>query len=371
MEILERSEFPRLFESLRNSGYSVIGPKVHDGAIVYDELAADSDLPAGWTDSQEPGKYRLIQRSDRALFGFAVGPHSWKKYLHLFRKLLWRAVQSEDGRFELTQDEKQAPKLAFLGVRACELNAIFLQDKIFLSGLYQDSSYAARRKNIFLIAVHCTSPAATCFCASMKTGPRANSGFDLALTEMLEDGRHYFTVEAGSERGLEILQTLKCRKAEEAEIQRSAEALDSAEKKMTRSISSSTIKETLYRNYEHPRWNEVAKRCLNCGNCTMVCPTCFCTTVEDVTDLSGSQAERWRVWDSCFTTDFSYIHGGPVRGSAKSRYRQWMIHKLAAWFDQFGASGCVGCGRCITWCPAGIDITEEANAIGRGKETEQ
>jgi Fe-S oxidoreductase len=98
----------------------------------------------------------------------------------------------------------------------------------------------------------------------------------------------------------------------------------------------------------------------------MVCPTCFCTTVEDVSDVTGDHAERWRRWDSCFTLGFSYIHGGSIRNSGKARYRQWMTHKLASWIDQFGTSGCVGCGRCITWCPVGIDITEEARAIRDG-----
>jgi ferredoxin len=128
-------------------------------------------------------------------------------------------------------------------------------------------------------------------------------------------------------------------------------------------MESRDVKDLLYRNLEHPRWDEVATRCLSCANCTMVCPTCFCTTVEDVTDLSGEHAERWQRWDSCFTQAFSYVHGGSVRPSTKAKYRQWMTHKLATWLDQFGSSGCVGCGRCITWCPVGIDITEEVRAI--------
>ena len=123
------------------------------------------------------------------------------------------------------------------------------------------------------------------------------------------------------------------------------------------------LKELLYANAESPIWDAVAERCLSCTNCTAVCPTCFCTSVEDVTDLSGDVAGRERVWDSCFNADFSYIHGGTVRGSTRSRYRQWMTHKLGSWIDQFGMSGCVGCGRCITWCPAAIDITEEAAAL--------
>jgi ferredoxin len=132
---------------------------------------------------------------------------------------------------------------------------------------------------------------------------------------------------------------------------------------MGRALDTSDLKGLLYGNLEHPRWDEVSQRCLTCGNCTLVCPTCFCSTVEDVTDLSGTETERTRRWDSCFSLDHSYIHGGSVRDSGRARYRQWMTHKLATWFDQFGSSGCVGCGRCITWCPVGIDITEEVRAI--------
>ena len=123
----------------------------------------------------------------------------------------------------------------------------------------------------------------------------------------------------------------------------------------------------LRRNLEHRAWSRVAERCLGCANCTMVCPTCFCATVEDTTDLSGAIAERRRKWDSCFTCEFSSIHGGSIRRSGAARYRQWMTHKLSSWWQQFETSGCVGCGRCIVWCPVGIDITEEAHAIAAGE----
>jgi len=197
----------------------------------------------------------------------------------------------------------------------------------------------------------------------MHTGPKATFGFDLALTEVLTGERHYFVVEVATERGTEVLQDVPHRDASEEEQQAAEAAVARAAAQMGRTLDTTNIKDLLYRNYEHPRWDEVANRCLTCGNCTMVCPTCFCTTVEDTTDLTGEHAERWRKWDSCFTLDFSYIHGGSVRASPKSRYRQWLTHKLATWIDQFGTSGCVGCGRCITWCPVAIDITEEVRAI--------
>lgn len=132
---------------------------------------------------------------------------------------------------------------------------------------------------------------------------------------------------------------------------------------LTRTLDTDGIRDLLFDNLDHPRWDEVASRCLACTNCTLVCPTCFCSTVEDTTDLTGGVAERWQTWDSCFTMDFSYIHGGSVRKTHRARYRQWLTHKLASWIDQFGTSGCVGCGRCITWCPVGIDLTEEVRAL--------
>jgi sulfhydrogenase subunit beta (sulfur reductase) len=243
------------------------------------------------------------------------------------------------------------------------LHAIAIQDNVLLNGPHVDTYYKARRENSFIVALNCAKACATCFCVSMNTGPKAKSGFDLALTEILEAGRHYFVLEAGTEKGLQVLAELPARPAEAPESTAADLVVQRTAGQMGRSMDTSDIKELLYRNYEHPRWDDVARRCLTCANCTMVCPTCFCTTVEDVTDLSGEHAERWQRWDSCFTTDFSYIHGGSIRPSAKARYRQWMTHKLATWLDQFGTSGCVGCGRCITWCPVAIDITEEVRAI--------
>jgi ferredoxin len=197
----------------------------------------------------------------------------------------------------------------------------------------------------------------------MKTGPKAGAGYDLALTEIIENGRHYFLVETGSEAGAAVLAEVPHRPANADEHSTGEHVVEKTASQMGREMNADGLKELLYRNYQHPRWDDVASRCLTCANCTMVCPTCFCSTVEDTTDLTGEHAERWRKWDSCFTMDFSFIAGGTVRASAKSRYRQWMTHKLATWHDQFGTSGCVGCGRCITWCPVGIDLTEEVRAI--------
>jgi sulfhydrogenase subunit beta (sulfur reductase) len=359
--IVEREDLDSLFQALTSRGYEVVGPTIREGAIAYDRLTSANDLPCGWTDEQEGGKYRLKRRPDEALFGYAVGPHSWKKFYCPSVERLWKAERSSDG-FRIIPEPQDSKKYALLGVRACELHAIAIQDKVFTYGQYVDPGYKIRRANLFIVAVNCGVAGGTCFCASMKTGPKAPSGYDLALTEIL-DNRHRFFVEVGSESGAEVLAEVPTRRATLDDRLTVDGIVNETSRKMGRTMDATGLKELLYRNYEHPQWDDVATRCLTCANCTMVCPTCFCTTVEDVTDLTGEHAERWRTWDSCFTADFSYIHGGSVRATPKSRYRQWMTHKLATWIDQFGQSGCVGCGRCITWCPVGIDITEEVRAI--------
>lgn len=365
--ILPRSDFQQLLAALQTRGYQVIAPTVRDGAIVYDEIQTVAELPVGWTDEQAGGKYRLHRRQDEALFGYVVGPHSWKRFLHPPRERLWQAQRDAEG-FHLLPETDAPPKRAFLGVRSCELHAMAIQDKVFHNDQFTDTSYQARRANVLLIAVNCGQAGGTCFCVSMNTGPKATGGFDLALTEVIEPHQHYFVIEAGTETGAEILQALQPRAATAAEQQKAEAVVAQAAAQMGRTLDTAGIKELLYANLDHPRWDEVANRCLTCANCTMVCPTCFCTTVEDVTDLTGEHAERWRRWDSCFTLDFTYLHGGHVRSSAKARYRQWLTHKLASWHDQFGSSGCVGCGRCITWCPVGIDLTEEVRALRRTQE---
>ncbi len=362
--VISSSALDQLLDAIRRRGFRLVGPVVRDGAICYDDIGSAADLPAGWTDVQDAASYRLARRDDDALFGYNVGPHSWKKYLF-----------TPFARLSPPEPPPDQP-FAFIGVRSCELAAIAIQDRVFLGGQHQDGHYRDRRENAFIVAVNCGEAGGTCFCASMGTGPRAAAGFDLALTELLGDGDHRFLAEAGSDRGAQVLREVAARPAAARDTSAATAATENAVASMGRVMPELDLRELLSGNYDHPRWNDVAARCLSCGNCTMVCPTCFCFSVEDVSGLASEgwpagsggetaagEAERHRSWDSCFTLDHSYLHGGPVRVSGRSRYRQWMTHKLGTWIDQFGTSGCVGCGRCITWCPTGIDITEEVAAI--------
>jgi ferredoxin len=366
--LLSPPQIGLLIEALNRRGYEVIGPTIRDGAILYDRVSSVEDLPKGWTDEQQGGKYKLKRRADDALFGYTVGPHAWKKFLFPASARLWQA-QRTNGHFKIFPEEQKPSKLAFLGVRACELRAIGIQDKVFLQGTFADPGYKSRRADIFVVAVNCAQAGGTCFCDSMGTGPRTASGYDLSLTEVLQDSQHFLLVHVGTKAGAEILKEIPTQAAGEAEIALAEALVEETARHMGRSLQTDGLKELLYRQMENPRWEALAERCLTCANCTMVCPTCFCSTVEDVTDLTGQQAERLRRWDSCFTTDFSYIHGGSLRAMPRSKFRQWMMHKLAYWIDQFGTSGCVGCGRCITWCPVGIDLTEEARAIRESEST--
>ncbi len=363
-QFLPKASLEALIAALRDQGYTVLGPRERDGVIALREVHAAADLAHGMHDEQAPGHYRLTADDDQLYFNYVLGADGPKRYLFPAQQ---RVVQLhvEGQRFVMDAASPAPPKLAFLGVRACELAAIAVQDRVFGADdprtfrCEAELSYCETRRNAFFVAVNCTRPGGTCFCVSMGTGPKAERGYDLALTEL----RAGFVVEIGSERGREVAAQLPLRLPTEAELELADIKLAQARHSMGRTLQTDGLRTTLARNIEHPRWDQVAKRCLSCGNCTMVCPTCFCSTVVDSSALDGGSVTRTRLWESCFTHQFSYAHPGPVRHSIRGRYRQWLRHKLSTWWDQFGSSGCVGCGRCITWCPVGIDITEEACAI--------
>ena len=360
--VLDRAGLGVLLAVLKADGHELVGPAVRDGAIVLGPLDGIEDLPRGVGDEQAPGHYRLRQRGDEALFGYAAPPQSWKRELLVPRTPLVQIRRSAGG-FSAAAAAPPRRKVAFIGARACEIAAIKVQDRVLRDGPHADADYAARRDQVFVLAVHCSSPAGTCFCVSMDTGPRARGGFDLAATELVGGSEHRFVVEVGTEAGAHVLAQVGARAATAHDHAAAAAVTDAAAAHMGRTMPAAGLRDALMANLEHPRWDAVAARCLGCANCTMVCPTCFCTNVEDTTDLSGDVATRERRWDSCFTDEYAYVHGGSVRPTLRARYRQWLTHKLATWHDQFGSSGCVGCGRCIAWCPVGIDITEEVAAI--------
>ncbi len=360
---LPASGLDDLIRCLCGRGWRCLGPQISDGALLLGEIASLGDLPVGVHDHQAPGEYRLTLESGGSRFGCAVGPQALKPLLFAPRECLWEAGRDDSGALTFRPAAAQAPPTAVFGVRACDLAALALQDRHFLDGPHPDPCYRARREALLLVAVNCARAAGTCFCASTGDGPHAEAGYDLLLTE-LEEG---YLVRAGSERGRGLLAELDSQEATDAELEAEAAQQRRATAMQSRSLPAGNLGPALFNALDHPRWDDVAERCLACGNCTSVCPTCFCHSHEEEPGLDGG-ARHLRAWDSCFAPGHAYLSGHQVRPDVRTRYRQWLTHKLGSWHEQYGRSGCVGCGRCITWCPVGIDLTEEARALTAGEE---
>ena len=361
--VIEVEGLDVLVAQLRELGYQTLGPVVRDGAIMLGEVAGADDFPRGWHDVQAPGSYRLERGEGRELFGWAVGPQSPRSVLFPPQAVVWRRKSAGGAEVPVRPPAEQP--VAVVGSRPCELAAVAVLDRVLGERAAGDPAYVDRRAAMFVVAVECGEPSGTCFCVSMGTGPSAEEGYDLALTELagtVAGAAPRYLVRVGSARGDAVLAAVPHRRAGEDDREARRQVLEAARSRMGRTLDTDDLPGLLARNIEHPRWDDVAERCLSCGNCTLVCPTCFCSSFVDTSALDGT-CERTRMWASCFDVAHSFVHGGPVRPTTRSRYRQWMTHKLSTWHDQFGTSGCVGCGRCIAWCPVGIDITAEAAAI--------
>lgn len=356
--LLLAKDLQQLLASLQAAGYRCLGPQLHENAIVYRELESIAQLPLGLQDEQAPGHYRVQKGAAARYFAWANGPQALKPLLFRPQQGLWKVRNKGTMQFESLVPEAQA--VAVIGVRACDLAALALLDQHFLQGSETpDPYYAAQRQELFLVAVNCSHPAATCFCASTGDGPQAENAYDIVLSE-LDAG---FVLKSGSQRGEAVAKQLPLADVT-AEQWREVELQgQQAAARQQRSLPSRNLQQKLFDRWQHPRWEEVAQRCLSCGNCTAVCPSCFCFREIDQSSLDGHSSEHKRQWDSCFTAGHSYLHGMEIRSTIKQRYRQWLTHKLDGWHEQYGRSGCVGCGRCISWCPAQIDITEEVQAL--------
>jgi sulfhydrogenase subunit beta (sulfur reductase) len=359
---LPYKQLQSLLDALQHAGFSCIGPQVRDGAIVYDVLTSADQLPWGMRDYQTPGGYRLENIPERKAFAFANGPQAIKPILFKPQETVWKVIRDSEGKLIFQAHQPSEIPVAIIGARSCDLAAMSIQDKVFIESTHPDPRYKSRREHLFVVAVNCTYSSENCFCVSAGTGPDVSNPFDILMTEVAEG----FVVKTGSDRGQKIITPLNLSRANTPQGKEAIKGVTQAGAMQTKQIpldNKRALRDLLFSNLNHPRWEEVAERCLSCGNCTSVCPTCFCHSEVEKPSLDGTISEHQREWDSCFTTGHSYLNGTIVRKDTQKQYRQWLTHKVGSWFDQFGTSGCVGCGRCTTWCPVGIDITEELAAI--------
>lgn len=355
---LPHTHLQTLLDALHQAGFSCVGPQVRDGTIIYDGLTHADQLPWGIRAHQAPGEYRLEKLEQHQAFSWANGPQAIKPILFKPRETVWRVERNRAGKLEFNPCNATETPVAIIGARACDLAAMIIQDQVFIN----DAPYQSRRQSLFVVAVNCTYSSNNCFCVSAGTGPNITQPFDILMTE-LNDG---FVIKSGSERGQRLLASLNLQTASKPQCTQAIQDVEHAAQMQTKRMpldNKRELRDLLFANLNHPRWDDVAERCLSCGNCTAVCPTCFCHSEADKPNLDGHSSEHQREWDSCFTAGHSELGGKPVRAETSQRYRQWLTHKVGSWFDQFGTSGCVGCGRCTTWCPVGIDITEELAAI--------
>lgn len=351
-----------LLDTLQRAGFICIGPQVRDGAIIFDRITSVEQLPRGIRDEQAPGSYSLKPDASTKYFDWANGPQAIKPLLFSPREKLWLSQRSADGQISFETAEPELEPLAIIGARACDVAAMKIQDQHFLQQQYVDPYYQARRKNLLIVAVNCSHPADTCFCHSTGDGPfvddSIDSGADIVLTEL----QHGFLISTGTDQGEKILLNLSLQDSTKEQLAES-ESIAANAANQKRQLPAIDISSQLMKELDNDAWHNIAARCLSCGNCTLVCPTCFCHSENDVAELDGKTSSHYRDWDSCFSQGHSYIHGITIRSETSQRYRQWLTHKFSSWHDQYGRSGCVGCGRCITWCPAGIDVTESITQL--------
>ncbi len=353
---LPRADLSLLFGALKEAGYRIVGPRVRDGAIQFGPLEAADALPQGVTNDQQPGHYRLQIGDSQRLFDWNHGPQGLKPLCFAPREVLW---EESSNPFGYRRTLPEVAKTAVIGVRACDLAALSIQDHHFLLEMRPDPHYRQRRESLLLIGVDCAHSAATCFCASTGDGPALDGGYDIGMAE-LDEG---FLIWSDSDPGRAITEGLSLPLADDAQLEAMLQASDRAVQEQQRRLPDKEELAQLYQRLNHSHWDDVAERCLSCGNCTAVCPTCFCYQAEHEAALTGDAAEMVRSWDSCFSPTHSSMGHFQVRSTTKQRYRQWLTHKLAGWQVQQRRIGCTGCGRCIAWCPVGIDLTQEVTAV--------
>jgi len=336
--LIPKDSFYKWIDTLR-SEYRVFGPVMERDWTIFKEISSSKDLFMEYpTTMLSPGKL-FIYKPREDILKFSMEP----------------TLSIEEIKPEI---EKQV----IVGIHSCDTNAVLYLD-IHFKHAYRDPYYTIRRDNTILIALNCMQITEDCFCSSLGTGPhlKAQSGYDMVLTDFGED----YLVELKSERSLEIFNLIKGKEAGPDEWRLKSEKEEALIKSFKKFIDIKGLDDLYMKNLDHPVWANTADgRCLSCSNCVMVCPTCFCYDIADEMSMDLKEGKRFRQLDACQDLRFAAVHGGNFRHTRASRLRQFQMHNLG-YTSQYGITKTVGCGRCITWCPTRIDLTEVAKEIQR------
>jgi ferredoxin len=328
---VKRDELPKALENARAAGYETFAPVL---------------LPEGWA-------FAPYEGGPVALDGYLLTKLSAKG----FALPQLEAVLSYDG-----AEGRPAPpaegKRAVLGVRPCDARALALVDRVYRERGFVDPLYAARRDNTIIITFACAYPAPTCFCTSVGGGPADATGADVMAYPAGDD----LLLEAATPGGEEFLKGAKLGEAADAELEAAKAAYAEIAGRMAQLWDLDAARARLYENYDAAAWAEVASRCISCGACTFVCPSCHCFDVAD--EGKHGRGQRLRFWDACTQSLFTlHASGHNPRDRKAQRYRQRVLHKFHYFHDNWGENLCVGCGRCVVECPANVDIREAVTLV--------
>lgn len=332
--LIKKDVFLNFIDTLKYE-YKVIGPVKENSHYIFKEIYSSSDLQMDYpTTMLSPGKMFI-----------------YKPREDILRFNIESSIAIEEIKHEI---EKQI----IVGIHPCDMHAILYLDRVFLNG-FIDPHYKMRRENSILIAINCSQVLENCFCSSVGTGPylKVHSGYDMVLTDLGDD----YLVEIKSSRAFNI----KGKEANPEIFKLKSEKEKTLLNSFRKHIDVKGIDELFIKNLDHPVWSITAdERCLSCSNCVMVCPTCFCYDIIDEMDMNLKEIIRFRQLDACQDIKFAKVHGGNYRQRRSSRLRQFVMHNLN-YTSQYGLIKTVGCGRCITWCPTKIDLTEITKEIQR------
>ncbi len=355
---LSRNNFQSLIDYLVEQDYSVIAPTIKQDAIHYQPIHHIDEMVCSYHEQSSAGSYQLVKDQSGKYFNWSNGVSCLKPWFFKPHETLWQLnLNKTPPQYQAIIPKEQ--KKAFIGVRACDLAALQLQDQHFLQDKYLHQQYHANRQQSIFIAVHCAAPSTNCFCTSTEDGPECSQGFDIVMTE-LESG---FILQGENTFSQKLIDHLPVETVSKQSWQEQDDILKRAKQKIQRAFNPEKVAKKLQQRLHDNIWQDIAEKCLACGNCTLVCPSCFCSKQGDEMPLAGNKVEHIQYWDSCFSEQHSYLGGIVIHQNIADRYKQWINHKLNWWFEQYGRSGCVGCGRCISWCPTGIDFFQQARAL--------